>query len=518
MKIKTGLTSAITNLESYSSKNHYFLAGLIAIFAFVWICKIYSAATIELLPEEAYYWTYSQHPALSYFDHPPMVAWIISLGTNIFGNTEFGVRFGTLLLSFGSLLLVFLYSRFWFGLTNAFWSSILFSVLPIYIGTGFLAFPDGPLIFFWLLTLYLFSKAVKTGKIGYWSLMGVSFGAALLSKYTAIFLAIGAIVFLLRSRTHWHWLMRVEPWLSVFFAILVFSPVIYWNAQHGWISFVFQASRASNPDSESLRYFYEFWLFQLGAVTPLILVLFVICAAYSISWGWFRKKDPWNFSAAFFWPLFTVFLISTLTTKVHFNWTAPAYLSLLPAAVQYFRIFARKQQQRGQWKFIAFTAWLICGVAAALMFSVLIVGKPKALARGHVGGWRQLTGLVQSAEGELRSETGRIPFILGVDKLYYAAELGFYTQQPRNTVNWYALDHFGFGYPYWTDLREFYDRPAVAILSNPLALPVLAQYFERIDTPQNIAVRFSDDRQRNFLLVKCFGYKGPKTRLDRNHE
>lgn len=513
----TELKSAIIKNDSCSNKNRHVLPCLIAIFVFVWICKIYSAATIELLAEEAYYWTYSQHPSLSYFDHPPMVAWVISLGTSIFGNCEFGVRFGSLLLSLGSLLLMFFYSRFWFGFTNACWSAMLFSILPIYIGTGFLAFPDGPLIFFWLLTIYLFSKAATTGKTSYWALVGVSFGAALLSKYSAIFLGVGAILFLFGSRTHRYWLMRIEPWLSFVFAILVFSPVIDWNAQHGWVSFLFQASRPATPSPESLRYVYEFLLFQLGAVTPFILGLFVITAGYLVSRGWFWKKDHWNIAMAFFWPLFTLFLISALTTKVHFNWTAPAYLSLLPGAVQYFRIFVRKHQQQSCWRPIASIALFICGFLAVLMFSVLVLGEPKHLARGQVGGWRQLAVSVQHAEEELKAETGQTPFILGVDKLYYAAELGFYRGQPRNTVNWYALDQSGFGYTYWVDLRKYYGRPAVAVLSNRLALPVLKQYFNRLDIPSDIAIRFTGDKQRKFLVIKCFGYKGSITGLDRSY-
>ena len=132
----------------FGTDNHFYGAGFLTIFIIIWIGKIYSAATVELLPEEAYYWTYSQNPALSYFDHPPMVAWIIRSGTAIFGNSEFGVRFGNLMLSFGSLVLIFCYSRFWFGVANAFWSAFLFSILPIYVGTSILAFPDGPLIFF----------------------------------------------------------------------------------------------------------------------------------------------------------------------------------------------------------------------------------------------------------------------------------------------------------------------------------------------------------------------------------
>src|SRR6185503_15225919 len=106
------------------------------------------------------------------------------------------------LLSLGSSALLFLLVRLWFGRISACWAVLLFNLLPIFIGTGVFAFPDAPLIFFWLLAMFAFSKALGvTGghaepsqRSGnrvalYWLLSGFAFGGALLSKYTAVMLA-----------------------------------------------------------------------------------------------------------------------------------------------------------------------------------------------------------------------------------------------------------------------------------------------------------------------------------------
>ena len=77
--------------------------------------RLWCSGKMELLPEEAYYWTYAQHPALSYYDHPPMVAWTIQLGTALFGDNELGVRMATIILAMGGTILIFLISRIWFG-------------------------------------------------------------------------------------------------------------------------------------------------------------------------------------------------------------------------------------------------------------------------------------------------------------------------------------------------------------------------------------------------------------------
>ena len=71
-------------------------ALLVALVGYAFFLRLLYGAQIELIPEETYYWNYSRHLDIGYLDHPPMVAWLIKLGTLLFGDTEFGVRFGAL--------------------------------------------------------------------------------------------------------------------------------------------------------------------------------------------------------------------------------------------------------------------------------------------------------------------------------------------------------------------------------------------------------------------------------------
>src|ERR1700689_1814397 len=82
--------------------------AVIGMVAVLTVLRFLLCGVIELLPEEAYYWTYAQHPAFGYFDHPPMVAWIITMGSTLFGHTAFGVRIVTFVLWMGSAGLLFL--------------------------------------------------------------------------------------------------------------------------------------------------------------------------------------------------------------------------------------------------------------------------------------------------------------------------------------------------------------------------------------------------------------------------
>ena len=122
-------------------------ATLFAVLAVVsaWLCLAF-----PVFAQEAYYWTYAQHPDLSYFDHPPMVAWLIWLGTHTVGEGSFGVRAGTWLCGLAATWLGVLLLRD-FGVDRRGQSTwILVSLAsPIVVMTHFLANPDAPLVAAW---------------------------------------------------------------------------------------------------------------------------------------------------------------------------------------------------------------------------------------------------------------------------------------------------------------------------------------------------------------------------------
>ena len=472
--------------------------------------RLFCAVRVEMLPEEAYYWTYSQHPALSYFDHPPMVAWVIRAGTTLLGNTELGVRIGMIALSLGSSLFLFLTSRIWFGQRVALGATLLFNLLPIFVTMGFLGMTDQPLVFFWLMTLYAISKALHAKRTVYWLIAGLAFGAAMLSKYTAVLLAPSLLLFLLVSAPHRFWLRRPQLWMALGIALLVFSPVIVWNAQHDWASFLFQSARTVGRQPHVLRNVSEFWLVQAGMLTPLVFALYVITVVCGIRRGWIQREDPWIFSMAFSLPLFLVFVLASFKTEVHVNWTAPAFLSLAPGAVAIFleAIKDPRSQRARRWRVGAWLAFLSCIAVIIFGCSSLVWGFPKIFAYDRVGGWRQLSQEVRTAKNELAARTGEHPFVLGGDRYNLAAELGFYTDQPEECVNDFALDAQGLGFRYWTDLGKFEGRPAIAVLAgeDEKIRPELLAHFDKIDELERIEILTMGKRGRVFYIVSCYGY------------
>ncbi|MGH7081930.1 MAG: glycosyltransferase family 39 protein [Acetobacteraceae bacterium] len=297
--------------------------------------RLYVAARTSLVPDEAYYWVWSRVLQPGYLDDSPMVALWIRLGTLIGGATPLGVRLlGPLAALLGSVLMYraagdFLPDRPGAGVAAA---AILNATLLFGAGSVLMT-PDTPLLFFWVLGLYAMGRLLATGNGRWWWLSGLAGGLALDAKYTALFFFASVGLWLLASRTGRSWLGRPEPWLGLSIAILLFAPVVVWNALHHWASFARQGGRlgAWQP-AAALRFQAEFWGGQIGLFTPLIFVLAVV-GTWRLAVEALRGGAP----AAELLTLLTliptaVFVEHALGDRVQGNWPAVLYPSAAIAA------------------------------------------------------------------------------------------------------------------------------------------------------------------------------------------
>lgn len=153
--------------------------------------RFVAAAYTGLNPDEAYYWYWSRHLAASYYDHPPMVAYLIRLSTELFGNAPLGVRFLTILLILPISAATYLTGRLLFdrpvGARGMLWLNA-----TILVGVGSLiATPDMPSVLFWSLAILALAAAIYSGKGAWWLVVGCAAGLGILSKLTDLFLVPG---------------------------------------------------------------------------------------------------------------------------------------------------------------------------------------------------------------------------------------------------------------------------------------------------------------------------------------
>ena len=222
----------------------YFGLFLIALNAF----KLWLARFLPLLGDEAYYNVWSKHPALSYVDHPPMIAWLHGLTNALSGQSEFGIRCMAVILILISTWLIYLTAKEAFGKKVAVASAVLFNLIPTYLAGGMFLTPEQPVIIFWLLSMYAAVKIIKAHEAKYWYLLGLGIGLGLLSKFPMLLFLPGLLIFLLLSKEHRYWLTKKEPYLAIILAFLIFSPVIVWNISHHFPSLAHHGARLGSPN------------------------------------------------------------------------------------------------------------------------------------------------------------------------------------------------------------------------------------------------------------------------------
>ena len=209
---------------------------IIFLMVFSAVTRALIAGLFELGNDEVYYWTYAAYPALSYFDHPPMVGWLIRLFTlNLHFQQEFFVRLASVLFGTFNIWLMFRIGKRLKDELTGWYAALLFSAsLYGFVITGIFILPDTPQMCCWLLALLLMLDNLPREEIGsrgnrMMILTGILLGLGLLSKYTTIFLWAGMAGYILLFNRRW--LRSWSFYLASFIMIAFFSIVLIWNAQ-----------------------------------------------------------------------------------------------------------------------------------------------------------------------------------------------------------------------------------------------------------------------------------------------
>lgn len=382
-----------------------------ALLCFVSLLRLALAASVPLAPDEAYYWVWSRALAPGYFDHPPMVALFIRAGTALAGATAFGVRIaGPLAAAFGSVFLAAagreLFGTWRQGVIAA---ALLNTTLIFGVGSLIIT-PDTPLILFWTATLWTLARLLRSGGGGWWLAAGGFAGLALDSDYTALLLVAGVGLWLLLDRQARPWLGRWQSWAGLALAALFFAPVFWWNARHGWASFIKQGGRVADfHPLRAGRFLSELVLGQFLLATPLVFVLLV--AGMVEAWR-SRGQSAAALLLASVLPGAAVFFEHALGDRVQGNWPVILYPGAALAAAGYLDVRPRLLQ----------STILLGAVLTALVYVQAVFAPISLPARfdptlARLGGWPKL-----AKEAARRAGAG----FLAADAYDVASELAFY--------------------------------------------------------------------------------------------
>lgn len=301
--------------------------SLKAIWLWALVAKLFLATIIPLSNDEAYYWVWSHHLQLSYFDHPPFVAWLFRLSHSFEWISSYtgALRIPGVILGHLTLLLILQLLK---GLVAPIQlrNVLLVLLFSPFFGVGSLIVtPDIPYVFFWTLALLCFREHLQSPSVKSATLLGVSLGLGFCSKYLVVVFVPIAIAYLVRHRL-WH-LAKPRYLFPTLLTGLVFSlPVLIWNFQNEWASFRFQIGHGLDKEAvgytQQVSQLIDYAGGQLALLSPLVLFTF------------WKREEPQSLSFLrwFGWGSVLFFAWTSLRSPVEANWPIAGHLSLLVIA------------------------------------------------------------------------------------------------------------------------------------------------------------------------------------------
>lgn len=490
--------------------NRSYEQALFLLLAMLSICRIYYIVTgpFDLVADEAHYWEWSRRLDWSYYSKGPMIAWLIRISTFFFGDTVLGIRAFAVLLSALSSILLFRLGKELYDERTGLASALLLQVIPLFSVFGMLLTIDAPFIFFWTLSLYLFHRIIRQelspadqkASPTVWVLLGISTGFGLLTKYTMAFFLLSAFLYLLIQKDTRRLLKTPDPYLAFLTSMLVFSPVIFWNASRGWVTLKHTAGQAHVHEGLvlSFRSFGEFLGSQFGVITPLLFVMIIVAVLK------LRKTEEGAFLFWFFLPTLFFFLVKSIQGKVQANWALTGYITGLVAFSAFF-LSRWKDFRKPLRTTVVFAISLAMATTLFVYVPSLLRVPDKLDPSMRLVGWKEL-GKETSVLYENMSVRG--PAFVFSDSYQVASELAFYMK--GNPVTYCVnLGRRMNQYDLWPGFENLRGQHALFIMAK-----------EREKTPEAVSNAFNscdhrviEVKTRNkktlkFSVSTCYDFKG----------
>ncbi len=424
--------SANSEIRNPKSEMEWLHLGYLVIFAMLIVRWVYIASgTIDLEKDEAYQWLWSKHLALSYYSKPLGIALLHFLGTSLWGDTAFGIRFFPPLFAAVLSVMVLRFFAREVSAPAGFWLLLIVTATPLLgIGTILMTI-DPPLVLCWTWAMIAGWRAAQPdGKTRDWLIVGLAMGLGFLCKYTAACqIVCWAICFALWPAARAH-LRRPGPWLALLIFLACTMPVIIWNAHHGWISAHHVAGNAGLDKQwhPTMRFFWDFLFAEAGLLNP----IFFAGAMWAMLAFWKRRLERplWLYFFCMGAPLFLGYWLYSFHSRIQPNWIAPAILPMFCLMVAYW-----DERRRVAKPFLAGGLAVGC-FAVVILFQSNLIGKITGqLLPGEVDplrrvrAWKQTTALVENARKKL--EAGGQPAFIIADHYGMTGEFTFYLPPAR---------------------------------------------------------------------------------------
>jgi 4-amino-4-deoxy-L-arabinose transferase-like glycosyltransferase len=407
-------------------------------------------AGIGLGPDEAQYWTWSQHLDWGYYSKPPGIAWEIWLGTSLFGSNELGVRAMPLVIGFLLPIGVYLLAKACaLKPSTCFWAALAFAFSPAGIMASLLAITDGGMVLFWTLSVAYLTAALNREEKPNYLVFGLLIGMGALFKWPVYVLWI----FVLILWFFYPWLASWKALGGVTISLLALLPTAYWNATHDWATFkhVFSTLAGGHGKTSATALvkgnFFEFLGSQAALFSPILFVLLVLAL-----WNLFKQRYEVSrgllLCGVLTLGILGVAMGLSVFMKMQGNWGIFAY----PTAAVVLCWYACEQVISGR-------KWLVVGCALSVVLTALAFSIPSLQTHDvrvpyrfnpfrHNVGWDRLEGVLLGAGYNPEKD-----FLLS-DKYQTTSILSFYGPRQKRAYFFNLQRNRKNQFSYWPSIAD----------------------------------------------------------------
>jgi len=458
----------MNTLYNHPNKTAYVLLILLAL-----ISTFYNAF-IPLHGDESYYWVWSHHLQGGYYDHPPLLAYMIAM-SNFISESEWGVRLSAIVSMSIAGLYIFKLAKKILDEKSALNALFIYSsVILVHAGYTIVT-PDAPLILFWSLALYYAYVALFENDTKAYLLLGLYLGLMMLGKYTGILFAFVLLLFALLKARRLFGDWRVYAVMLISF--IVVTPMLWWNYQHEWISFLFQLNHGSSTKTTiDFGRFLEFFGGQFGVFTP---VFTAVLFYYLLRKRAFFNNDKLFYIALSILVPLLFFFYKSLLASIELNYTAPAYIG---AAVLLAYIFNHYELKK------TFKVGIITALILSLILRIAFITHLE-IVQDRMYGNKEAIALVEKHAKEGDAFYG--------DHLTIAALLQFYLPHHPDTQV-YNPTRFS-QYDMWRDKQP--PKDGLYLTRDPMENELL-KIFANADLIDTLSVKRGIDGMKTFYIYR----------------
>ncbi len=474
----------------------------ITLVAFFSLLHLFTMGQIELTNDEAHYALFAYYLDWSYFDHPPLIGWLNAIAL-YFSSSEFSLRVIPLLLAILTSYLLYNFSRALFPQHSPWLAAVAVLFYQSSLVTHAFTYamlPDTPLIPVAVASMWLLHRSLSQQKPELWIYIGLLFGLAGLSKYTAITLVITALLGIIIYKQY-AVLKSRWPWIGVMIAMLVISPVLYWNMQHDWISIKFQLHHGVPEKPWLITNIIIAQLGQFILYTPVVYITGLL-ATISVLKNRNASREE-KFILAFSLPVLLLFTFSGGYERTLPHWPALGWIALSPLMAKWLIEHWQSKTVR-IFGYGGFSLSFILIITLSLaMATNLLPFKEDRHPLSDIYGWKEAGEQAVKLQKQMQQETGKPAYIF-VSNWSHFARVAWYIRPVPVKV---ADLRFG-QFTLWYGNADTGENGILFIPSGYQYRPTeIFKRFERCEEQQPYTYKLDNKVATTYRFYKCYSYR-----------